>query len=252
MKTIAAPEKYLTIALAVMALLLAGVLYWEWDQGLRLEQDLLKLRKIPVTPVAGAGVLPEFALPDAETGFPELISRSLFSPSRRSSASAVKGGRGSMRKGQFALVGVLITPNQRSALLRDVQTNKTETVALVGVVRGMTLGEVESSRVVLRQGAESEELILNVQTGPRVPGVPQPPGAPVPQPVAAPPAPIATASAPATQAASAAVPPTPPASAASAPARAASGPRPTASEATAPPRPVQGVSAPQPSPNVRK
>ena len=57
----------------------------------------------------------------------------------------------------------------RSALLRDVQTNKTEVVALVGVIRGITLGEVEPSRVVLRQGAESEELALNVQTAPKRP-----------------------------------------------------------------------------------
>ena len=85
------------------------------------------------------------------------------------------------------LVGVLITPQHRSALLRDVQTNKTETVALVGVVRGITLGEVESNRVVLRQGAESEELVLNVQTGPKQPATPQSriPNAPFSAPVVA-------------------------------------------------------------------
>jgi hypothetical protein len=210
MKAATGQEKYLAIALAVVALALGGVLFWEWNQGMRLEQDLLRLRSIPVTPVPGQIILPEFTLPDAEAGFPELISRSLFTVGRRSSAAGTKGGRGSMKKGQFVLVGVLITPTQRSALLRDVQTNKTETVALVGVVRGITLGEVEPTRVLLRQGAESEELLLNVQTGPRPPMSAQaPPGVP----------PAAVAPLPATPAQSAST-------AASAPVRPASGTKP--------------------------
>lgn len=167
MKADIGQRNYFAMVLSVIAVMLAGLLYWEWEQGMRLEQELVKLRRIPVTPLHMKSILPEFVLPDAETGFPELISRSLFSVSRRSSASATKGGGGAMKKGQFVLVGVLITPTQRSALLRDVQTNKTETVSLVGLVRGLTLGEVEPARVVLRQGAESEELVLNVQTGPK-------------------------------------------------------------------------------------
>lgn len=197
MKSDMGKRNYLAIVLSLIAVLLAGLLYWEWDQGMRLQQDLVKLRKIPVTPVQMKAILPEFVLPDAEAGFPELISRSLFSVSRRSSASATKGGRGAMKKGQFALVGVLITPSQRSALLRDVQTNKTETVALVGVVRGLTLGEVEPTRVVLRQGAESEELILNVQIGPKGPVVPQSSAAQTPPPASAKPPPASPASTPA-------------------------------------------------------
>ena len=228
MKAAMGREKYLSIALAVAALALGGVLYWEWNQGMRLEQDLLKLRNIPVTPVPGQKILPEFTLPEAETGFPELISRSLFTVGRRSSAAGAKGGRGSMKKGQFVLVGVMITPTQRSALLRDVQTTKTETVPLVGAIRGMTLGEVEPSRVVLRQGAESEELVLNVQIGPKGPAAPPTPPTPAAQPVAP-----------------SAVPPQAPASAASAPARPPSSPAPSAS---APPKPVEPASTPKPPP----
>ena len=169
MKVAVPKEKALAIALTMSALVLAGVLAWEWTQGLQLQQQLATLRTIPVTPVPDQKILPEFNLPDAETGFPELLSRNLFAGNRRSVAAAGKGGRSAMKKGQFVLVGVMITPQQRSALLRDVQTNKTETVALVGTVRGMTLGEVEPARVLLRQGAESEELVLNVQVGPKMP-----------------------------------------------------------------------------------
>lgn len=197
MKTPFKPRHWLSAALSTIALVLCGVLYWEWEGGRQLEQELTQLRRVPVTPVSVQAVLPEFVLPDAESGFPEMISRSLFTVSRRSSGASVKGGRGAMKKGQFALVGVLVTPSQRSALLRDVQTNKTETIAAGGLVRGMTLGEVDSGRVVLRQGAESEELVLNVQTGPKgaPPGVSAPANS---QPIVAAPArgPASVASAP--------------------------------------------------------
>jgi hypothetical protein len=228
MKAAVEPGKALSIVLALCVLMLSGVLFWEWEQGLGLERELLKMRKIPVTEVPAQKILPEFKLPDAESGFPDLVSRTLFAGNRRSAAAARKGGPSAMKKGQFMLVGVLITPRQRSALLRDVQTNKTETVALVGVVRGMTLGEVGSSRVVLRQGTETEELTLNVQTGPKPPSVApaQPTTAPPPPPPPPPAAPIAQASAPA-------APPTLAPSSTPAPARAAganpaaSGPKPS-------------------------
>ena len=215
-------EKALAIALVLSALVLAGVLFWEWTQGLQLQQQLTKMRTIPVTAVPAQQILPEFNLPEAEAGFPELLSRNLFAGNRRSAASAGKGGRGAMKKGQFVLVGVLITPQQRSALLRDVQTNKTETVALVGTVRGLTLGEVEPTRVVLRQGAETEELVLNVQAGPKPATPPQAQGVPP------------------------AAPPAQPASAASAPARAASGPSPQASAPAGPAKPADASSGPKP------
>nr|WP_295772481.1 hypothetical protein [Rhodoferax sp.] len=197
MKATMEPGRALSIVLALCVLMLSGLLFWEWDQGLGLERELLKMRKIPATAVPAQKVLPEFKLPDAESGFPELVPRSLFAGNRRSMTAARKGGQSVMKKGQFMLVGVLITPKQRSALLRDVQTNKTETVALVGVVRGMTLGEVESSRVVLRQGAETEELALNVQTGPKPPNVAQAQAMAIPPPPTAPPASAPSAPVPA-------------------------------------------------------
>ena len=209
-------EKILALTLAAASVLLLGVLAWEWEQGKSLERDLLRLQKLPVTAVPAQKILPEFSLPGNEAGFPELLSRPLFSVTRRASGSAAKDA-GSMKKGQFVLVGVLISPNHRSALLRDVVSNKTETVALIGVVRGLTLGDVQTDRVTLRQGAESEELMLNVQAGPKPPAGIKTPAAP---PVATPPAASASASA---SAAAVAIPASPastakPAASASAPA----------------------------------
>ena len=169
MKAATGREKYFLLAMASLSLLLAGVLLWEWERGMNLQRELLKLRKMPVTAVPPQKILPEFSLPDPETGFPELLARPIFSTSRRAFVAAAPEDAGAMKKGQFVLVGVLISPRQRSALLRDVATGKTETVAQVGVVRGMTVGQVLPGRVVLRQGEESEELLLNVLTGPKPP-----------------------------------------------------------------------------------
>jgi hypothetical protein len=198
MKTPFEPHQWLSVSLSAVALLLCAVLYWEWMDGRRLEQDLSQLRKVPVTPISVQAVLPEFVLPDAGSGFPELLSRSLFTNNRRSVGGATKGGQTAMKKGQFALVGVMVSPSQSSALLRDVQTNKTEAVAAGGVVRGMTLGDVAPGKVVLRQGGDSEELILNVQTGAKVvPPGGSAPGTPSPTPTASAKAPAPPVSAPA-------------------------------------------------------
>lgn len=197
-KSVMGREKYLGLVLAAISLILMSVLLWEWEQGRNLERELLKMRKLPVTAVPAQKILPEFSLPDKESGFPELLSRPVFSTNRRPSGAAAKGA-GAMKKGQFVLVGVLISPRQRSALLRDVVSNKTETVALVGVLRGLTLGDVQADRVVLRQGAESEELMLNVQTGPKPPVAPPA----TPPPAVVPPARSAAATAPASAASSA-------------------------------------------------
>ena len=225
MKASVARPRYLAWGLGALCLILLGVLAWEWEQGKRIERDLLKLRQLPLTPVPAQKILPEFTLPNQETGFPELLSRPIFSVNRRPSGAAGKNA-GSMKKGQFALVGVMITPQKRSALLRDVVTQKTETVPLIGQLRGLTLGDIKSDRVILRQGAESEELMLNVQTGPKAPVMPVNPLAPptpvhtpaaVPAPVVPPSAAIAAAQAPASAAqAVASAPPLPakPASAA--------------------------------------
>ena len=217
MKTAIPQEKKLTFTLTLLMLLIAGVLYWEWYQGTQLRQELTAMRNIPETEVPQQKVLPEFNLPPAETGFPELNARSLFAPNRRPPANTAKGDAATMKKGQFALVGVLITPQHQSALLRDVVTNKTQTVALQGVVRGITVGEVEPTRVILRQGDETEEVMLNVQTGSKL----------APQRV-----------------------PAPPVLASSAPAKATSAPRSSAPGPVVLAKPADFASVPKPPPST--
>ena len=220
------------LALSIVAGLLVALLYWEWEQGQQLEKRLFLLRKVAPTSAHTVEVLPEFVLPSAETAFPELVARSMFVASRKSNAVGMRGGRIAMKKGQFVLVGVVVTPQQQSALLRDVQTNKTESVSINHVVRGMTLAEVAAAHVVLRLGSEFEELPLNVQTGPKgQPSVAQPQQPSASQSVAPPPMTIKLSSTPASA--------VPPQSA------------PPAVPSSVPAKPQEGASAPKPAPVAR-
>lgn len=165
----------ISVAAALLALLLGAVLAWEWELGRQLEGEFAKMRKLPVTAVPALSVQPEFSLPDVESGFPELLARPIFFSSRRTMASASQDAAGGWKRGQFELVGVVITPGLRAALLRDAESGKTKTIAMGAQIQGLTLGEVEAGKVVLRMGAESEELTLKVQVSakPPLPGAAQ-------------------------------------------------------------------------------
>lgn len=158
-------ETWLAAALALLALALAGVLWWEWQQGQALERGFARWRKIPDTPVPALALQPEFALPDAQTGFPEFLARPIFVDGRRAAAETGQSAPSAMTRGQFVLVGVVLSPTHNAALLRDVATGKTDTVAQGAQIRGLTLGDVAADKVVLRLGADTEELPLRLQTG---------------------------------------------------------------------------------------
>lgn len=157
----------LTVVLALAAVGLGVLLWWQWQQGLALERSLMRWRKLPSTPVAPLALAPDFRLPDAQAGFPEWLSRPLFWAGRRPMADGTKSGPTAFKKGQFLLVGVVVGPQYRGALLRDVETGKTEAVAEGAQIRGITLGDVAADRAVLRLGADTEELLLALQRGSR-------------------------------------------------------------------------------------
>lgn len=151
--------------LLLVAVALGGALWWEWQSGLSLESSIARWRKVPVTAVPPLAIAPEFRLPDAVHGFPELLARPIFQSSRRMAVDPSANAPSAMKRGQFVLVGVLVSPATSAALLRDAETGKTETVVLGGQVRGLTLAEVNAERAVLRLGAEFEELRLALQRG---------------------------------------------------------------------------------------
>jgi general secretion pathway protein N len=143
--------------------------------------------------VADAKLLPPYALaPEAEAA-PETVARPLFVPTRRPSPPAAAVAAATMKKGQFVLTGVTITPEMSFAYLKEVANGKTQTIKRGNAVNGITVDLVEGRRVVLKQGDEVEELALAIQLPARTanapgqpPAQPPAPGGPMPPPGAMP------------------------------------------------------------------
>jgi hypothetical protein len=143
--------------------------------------------------------LPEFGLPPIENAYMETVNRPLFNPTRRPPPPPPppEPPKPRMQKGQFLLLGVVITPEKSLALLREIAVNKTRSVEKGKEVNGIRVEQVEREKVVLSQFDDREVLVLKVQPGPKPgavppappPGQPAPAGVPLPgQPVMAQPA----------------------------------------------------------------
>jgi hypothetical protein len=125
--------------------------------------------------VADAKMLPPFSLASAEQVAPETAERPLFIPTRRPAPPAATV-QPTMRKGQFALTGVTVSSDASFAFLRELSTGKTKSVRKGAEVNGLRVDAVEPRRVVLRQGEETEDLFLAIQSPPKQAA--PPPGAP--------------------------------------------------------------------------
>jgi general secretion pathway protein N len=171
------PEYFWPAVWAVVAVALVLVLVLEHDFG-KVEID--NGSRGPAK-LADAKLLPPYALPPEAQAAPETVARPLFVPTRRPSPPAAAATVALMRKGQFVLTGITITPEMSFAYLKEVANGKTQTIKRGAAVNGMTVDVVEARRVVLKQGEESEELALATQVPPRVataPAQPPQPGQP--------------------------------------------------------------------------
>jgi len=157
-------EKKLAVVAVVLSLTLAGAIAYEWQRGEDFRQEISQARVSDAKAVT-VTLLPEFALPPRESAYAETLTRPLFIPSRQGSLTSNAGAQ-QMKKGQFVLSGVIIVPGQRLALLRDATTGKSERVEQGKEIRGMLAEQVDAGVVVLKQGSETEELLLMVQRTP--------------------------------------------------------------------------------------
>jgi hypothetical protein len=125
-------------------------------------------------PPLAAAVLPDYAPPSAPA---ELVSRTLFTPTRRPAPAALaEGAKPLMQRGQFVLSGTLVVDGKATVLLRETAPNgKPRRVAQGETINGMLVAAVKPDRVTLKLGDETEELVLKVATNSR----------PTPQPAAA-------------------------------------------------------------------
>lgn len=113
--------------------------------------------------VADARMLPPFAITAVDQVAPETAARPLFTPTRRPAPPAATV-QPTMKKGQFVLTGVTVSAEASFAFLREVASGKTKSVRKGAEVNGLHVDLVEPRRVVLRQGQETEDLLLAIQT----------------------------------------------------------------------------------------
>lgn len=171
----------LTASIGVFTLGLLGVIGYETQWGTSLQRTTLPADG-QVAKSSESAVLPAFALPAMEAGFKETVDRPLFIPTRRPVPIATGDGTPVMKKGQFKLAGTIMNKDLPYAFLVEIATGKGMRVSKgAGIMAtGISVDAIEASRVVLKQGEETEELTLRTAASPPPPAPPPasaPPGA---------------------------------------------------------------------------
>ena len=178
-----------------MSAALGAAAYWQWHQP---------PATVEVADAAGAASevaplapMPSFTAP-AFGEFAESLERPLFSPTRRPAPpEAEPEVPPGTPTGDFILIGVVIGPTERLALVQQKGEPAAIRIALGQIVNGWTLDAVEADRVIFRLGEGVQEVKLRddvpAQRGKRRPGANQaqpaqdqastPPPAPVTEPV---------------------------------------------------------------------
>ncbi|MBL8510097.1 MAG: hypothetical protein JNM52_00500 [Betaproteobacteria bacterium] len=168
-------------ALGLIGLGLSGLLGYQIHRG---TQPVAPPQTKAAVVALDTALLPAFTLPPVDISYPEIVDRPLFIPTRRPPPPPNNAPVVTMRRGQFKLVGVSVNQDLSMAFLQEISTGKSKGVAKGTEINGMIVDTVEPSRVVLRQGEETEELSLKVAASPRLPAGPvagaTTPGAPAP------------------------------------------------------------------------
>ncbi len=114
--------------------------------------------------------LPDFAIAPLDKQFTDTVERPLFWPTRREPPPPPPPvpPKPVMHKGQFQLLGTIITDEFRAAMLRELSTGKVREVTQDKLINGLRLEQVEADRIVLTQYDDREELHLKLQPSPHV------------------------------------------------------------------------------------
>jgi len=136
---------------------LAGVLTWEMLAGLPF---LTPEAPPPSIEVKKPAVIPTKALPEkpAISTYAEVINRPLFTPSRRPTPPKADTNVAAPKAETFDLIGVIISPGSRMALLRTLATSEVMRAVEGQNVGGWEVRSIKPTQVVLQRGAASEVL----------------------------------------------------------------------------------------------
>jgi general secretion pathway protein N len=108
-------------------------------------------------------LLPQLSAVAPEQEYAQMTARPLFTPTRRPAPAQVVVAQSAIQRGQFVLLGVIITNDLRIAMLREKSTGRIHRLEAGREVNGMKVAEIEPERVTMAQGAEQEVLVLSVQ-----------------------------------------------------------------------------------------
>jgi hypothetical protein len=150
---------------ALLALAIGSELGW----GEHLRQPMPVPVVHPSAPVEIA-IYPDFRLPEREKAYAQTLARPLFVPSRLPAPPAPPPPPPpppTMKKGQFQLMGTIVTDEVRIAVVREISSGKDRQVVQGFTINGLQLELVEDNRIVFTQYTDREEIRLKIQRSPR-------------------------------------------------------------------------------------
>ena len=146
---------------ALLALAIGRELGW----GEKLHQSMPVPVVHPSAPVEVA-LYPDFRLPAREKTYAATLERPLFVPSRREAPPAPPPPPPpppTMQKGQFQLLGTIITDEMRIAIVKEISSGKERQIVQGFTINGLQLEMVEADRIAFTQYEDREEIRLKIQ-----------------------------------------------------------------------------------------
>lgn len=141
--------------------------------GAALTHDERTLHPVPELPAAApveSVAYPDFRLSAREKAFAGTLKRPLFVPTRAEAPPEPPPPPPpppSMKKGQFQLLGTLITDEAKIAVVREIASGKERQVHEGYTINELKLELVEPTRVVFTQYDDREELRLKILRSPK-------------------------------------------------------------------------------------
>lgn len=160
-------KSVILVFLVAICAVLAAKVYDEWrrlQQPVTLDTAAVAAEDTTASPPLGPGL----TVPD-EHSFAAIVERPLFSPSRRPAQAAPAPASGTAEASQakapldIALVGTIISGNERVALVETMGDGKIVQVRERGEVSGWIALLIEDGHVVFRRGKTEEELVLRYE-----------------------------------------------------------------------------------------
>ena len=150
-----------------LSALLAGILAWEI-----VADPIFKPEATPRSAeLKNSIVIPSEASPDkpAMSTFSELVERPLFTPSRRPPPPKTNSNIAAPapKPENFDLIGVIISADERMALLRTLATGEVMRAVEGQSIGGWEVRAIKPTQVVLLRGKDSEVIKINDAAKPR-------------------------------------------------------------------------------------